>query len=405
MTTTDATCPVRELPRDRCPFDPDPAYVRLRVEEPVTRVNTPAGLDVWLVSRYEDARTVLLDGESFSNIDSSSSHLIGQVEQLQQPPPPGILLRLDGEAHSSLRLRLAREFSPKAMARLEPYVQALVEEHLQRLIAAGTPFDLYRDFALTIPSLVIGELLGVPVQDRDVFASTTSRMVDISLTAQEREAASQEMNGFLVQLVQAKFADPADDLLSRLITDPRKHPVTFEELVGLSLLLLTAGHDTTANMIALGTLRLLQEPALAERVRDDCEVLQTGIDELVRYLTIVHYGVLRLAVRDVQVGDVMVPAGDYVAVSLESANRDEALTLDPDRLDLERTSAHVGFGYGVHQCLGQHLARLELRLALPALLRQLPGLRTVEALPDIPFKNDMIVYGVKKLNVTWDGAR
>ncbi|WP_432542029.1 cytochrome P450 [Kineococcus sp. SYSU DK002] len=396
------TAPVEDLPRERCPFDPDPRFEQLRDERPVTRVSTPSGLDVWLVSRYEDARAVLADGDSFSNGDSSSSHLIGDPAGLGGPAQSGVLLRLDGEAHSSLRLRLAREFTPKAIARLEPFVQRLVDEHLQRLRATQGPVDLYRAFALPIPSLVISEMLGVPEAERESFSGITARLIDFSVPAEERDAAAGELFAFLGRLVQSKFDAPGDDLLGRLITDPRNHPVDFEELVGLSILLLTAGHDTTANMITLGTLRLLQEPELAARVRDEDAVLGTGIDELVRYLTIVHLGVLRRAVRNVEVGGELVHAGEYVAVALESANRDPRSIEDPDRLDLDRRSAHVGFGYGVHQCLGQHLARLELRLTLPALLRGLPGLRTVQSLENIPYKNEMVVYGVKELLVTWD---
>ena len=403
--TTQERSPLEPLPQARCPFDPDARFEELRDEHPVTRVSTPAGLDVWLVSRYEDARTVLLDGESFSNIDSSSSHLIGDVAELGQPAPAGILLRLDGPAHSSLRLRLAREFSPKTIAKLEPFIQEVLDAHLDTIAAQEGPIDLYRQFALPIPSLVISEIIGVPEADRDGFSELTARLIDFGLSAKDRDVAGQEIQGFLARLVQSKYEAPGDDLLSRLIQDPRQHPFTFEELVGLSLLLLTAGHDTTANMIALGTLRLLQEPELAARIRDDESVLGTAIDELIRYLNIVHFGVLRLAVRDVEVGGRLVKAGEHVAVALESANRDPRFLDEPDRLDLDRSSAHVGFGYGVHQCLGQHLARLELRLVLPALLRRLPGLRTVKPLDEIPYKNEMVVYGVKELLVTWDGTR
>jgi cytochrome P450 len=174
-----------------------------------------------------------------------------------------------------------------------------------------------------------------------------------------------------------------------------------QELQGLALLLLAAGHDTTANMITLSTYTLLKNPEQAAKLQTPA-VLDTGIDELIRYLSIIHNGVLRKAVKDVTIAGQKIGAGDHVAVVLESANRDPRFLDDADRLDLDRHSAHVGFGYGPHQCLGQHLARLELRIALPELFRRLRGLRVVTPDEEIPFKNDMLVYGIKKLMIDWD---
>ncbi len=154
-------------------------------------------------------------------------------------------------------------------------------------------------------------------------------------------------------------------------------------------------------MITLGTYALLRNPDQAARLGEP-GMMSTGVDELIRYLSIVHNGVLRKAVRDVTVGDQLVRAGEHVAVVLESANRDPRFMSDADRLDLDRRSAHVGFGYGAHQCLGQHLARLELTVALPELFRRVQGLRAVQPESDIPFKNDMLVYGIRELLVEWD---
>jgi cytochrome P450 len=385
---------VAPLPTDRCPFDPDPRYQSLRDEEPVSRVSTPAGFDIWIVTRYEDALRVLGDTTSFSNVDASSSHLMGDKDQLGATPPPGILLRHDGDSHSRLRLRLAREFMVKRVAKLEPYIRGLVADQIDRLASRHGPVDLYREFALPVPALVISELLGVPESDRAEFEHATAAQVDLRLSLEERQAAAIESAGFFARLVASKFENPGDDLLSRLILEPT-------ELQGIAILLLAAGHDTTANMITLGTYALLQHPDQAAKLADP-KVLDTAIDELIRYLSIVHNGVLRKAVMDVTIGDVTVRAGEYVAVVLESANRDPAFLPDADALDLERRTAHVGFGYGPHQCLGQHLARLELRIALPELLRRVRGLRVVTPEAQIPFKNDMVVYGIRELLVEWD---
>ncbi|WP_335991217.1 cytochrome P450 [Glycomyces sp. MUSA5-2] len=393
--------PTAELPMDRCPFDPDPRYRDLREDSPVVRVTTPAGFDVWLVTRYDDARQVLADGASFSNVDASSSHLMGDKDQLGAPPPPGVLLRLDGDEHSRLRLRLAREFMVKRVARLEPFIRRVVAEHLDRLATLEGPVDLYRQFGLPIPALIISELLGVPEDDREEFERATASQVDLRLSLEERQAAAIASAGFFARLVESKIAEPGDDLISRLVLEPAERPLDAAELQGIALLLLAAGHDTTANMITLGTHALLEHPDQAAKIGDPA-VLDTAVDELIRYLSIVHNGVLRKAVADVVVGGVTVRAGEHVAVVLESANRDPGFLPDADRLDLERRSAHVGFGYGAHQCLGQHLARLELRIALPELFRRVRGLRVVTPKDAIPFKNDMVVYGIRELMVDWD---
>ncbi len=393
--------PTEALPTQRCPFDPDPRYRTLREESPVTRVSTPAGVDVWLVTRYADAQRVLGDGASFSNIDSSSSHLMGDKDALGAPPPPGVLLRHDGDAHSRLRLRLAREFMIKRVARLEPFIRRVVAEHIDRLAETSGPVDLYGAFGLPVPALVISELLGVPEEDREKFERFTAAQVDLRFTLDERQAAAYESVTFFAQLVDAKLVDPGDDLISRLILEPTERPMDAAELQGIAMLLLAAGHDTTANMITLGTHALLEHPEQAARLSDPA-TQDTAVDELVRYLSIVHNGVLRKAVADVEVGGVTVRAGEHVAVVLESANRDEAFLGDSDELDLARRSAHLGFGYGAHQCLGQHLARLELRIALPELFRRVRGLRVVMPGDEIPYKNDAVVYGIRELQVDWD---
>lgn len=394
--------PRRALPQNRCPFDPDPQYAELRASRTVTRVSTPAGLDVWLVSGYDDARKVLGDSINFSSIDASSSHLMGDPEALGGTPPPGVLLRYDGDEHAKLRLRLAREFMIKRVARLEPFIRQLVTEHIDRLSQKQGPVDLYREFGLPVPALVISELLGVPEHDRETFEKATAAQVDLNLSLEERQAAGAESAGFFAGLVAAKYENPGDDLISKLIQEPAGRPMDFEELTGLSMLLLAAGHDTTANMITLATYALLQNPAQAQKMVDDPAVMDTGVDELIRYLSIVHNGVLRKATEDVTINNQLIRAGEHVAVILESANRDPRYLEAADTLDLTRSTAHVGFGYGPHQCLGQHLARLELRIALPELFRRVKGLRVVTETEDIRFKNDMVVYGIHELMIDWD---
>jgi cytochrome P450 len=399
--STASAAPRGELPMDRCPFNPSPRYEQLRVEDPITRVTTPAGIDVWLVSRYEDARAVLGDSAIFSSVDASSSHLMGDKDNLGAPPPPGVLIRHDGDSHSRLRLRLAREFMMKRVAKLEPFIRKVVADQIDRMATLDGPIDLYREFGLPVPALVISEILGVPEADRAQFETFTAAQVDIALSVEERDAAAAASAGFFAQLVASKFENPGDDLISRLIREPSPQPLSFEELMGLSLLLLAAGHDTTANMITLGTYALLNNADQAAKL-DHPGIMDTAVDELVRYLSIIHNGVLRKAVVDTIVNGQAIRAGEHIAVVIESANHDPEFLIDADRLDLERRSAHLGFGFGPHQCLGQHLARLELKVALPELFRRVRGLHVVTPDGKIPFKHDMIVFGIKELMIDWD---
>jgi cytochrome P450 len=227
-------------------------------------------------------------------------------------------------------------------------------------------------------------------------------MISSRSTPEEAVAAGDELKEYLVRLLDRKADEPSDDLLSRLVVE-QAETMTRAQIADMGVLLLVAGHETTANMIALGTLTLLQHPdQLAELREGDPELVKSAVEELLRYLTIVHSGRRRVATEDVEVGGRLIKAGEGVIVATDSGNRDEKAFPDPDVLDIHRDARrHIAFGYGVHQCLGQPLARVELQVVYGTLYRRVPTLRLAVPLEQVRFKHDMLVYGVHELPVSW----
>jgi cytochrome P450 len=317
----------------------------------------------------------------------------------------GNLLGFDPPEHTRLRRMLTPEFTVRRMRRLEPRIVEIVEQHLQAMQTAGPPADLVADFALPIPSLVICELLGVPYADRASFQARTSRLLDISLPMDERLELGRESRAYMADLVDRAQGAPGEDMLGMLV---REHgsghggDLSTDELIGIAGLLLVAGHETTSNMLGLGTLALLRHPEQLARVRDDPAAVVPAVEELLRWLGIVHSGIPRTTTQDVELGGVAIPADSLLILGLTAANRDPRFLADGDRLDVTRDAAgHVAFGHGVHHCLGAPLARMEMRIAFPALLRRFPGLALAVPYEEVAFRSFHFIYGLHTLPVTW----
>jgi len=272
------------------------------------------------------------------------------------------------------------------------------------MLAGPKPADLVQAFALPVPSLVICELLGVPYADHEFFQTRSSILIKRTSTAEQSVEATEQLTDYLDELLGEKLKHPADDLLSGLTERIRAGELTRRQAASMSMLLLVAGHETTANMIALGTLALLEHPEQLARVREseDPKLIASAVEELLRYLNIVHSGRRRVALADLEVDGTTIRAGEGIVLANDMGNRDETAFADPDRLDVERNPRHhVAFGFGVHQCLGQPLARVELQVVYGTLYRRLPDLRLAVGLDEIKFKHDGVVYGVYELPVTW----
>jgi cytochrome P450 len=405
-TGTAAPTGLPEFPSTRageCPFDPATGYAALRETDGLAKVSTQAGVDAWVISGYDEVRTVLADHRLRSGA-GVFSHMLPSAD-LEREIDSGSILLNDGERHVRLRRLLTSEFTVKRVQALRPRIVQLIEDHLDAMLASDGPVDLVEAFALPIPSLVICELLGVPYAERDEFQQRSAILVSVNRTQEEVERVIGDLEKYVEGLVLAKQAQREDDLLSRLITRSEEHdqPLTVPELVSIGITLLIAGHETTANMIGLSTLALLRDPEQLDALRNNPELAPAAVEELLRYLTVVQFGLFRQVEEDLPLGDETIRAGEYLIAALSAGNRDERMFPDPDRIDLSRkASKHLAFGFGPHQCLGQQLARVELQEVFTRLYRRIPTLRLAVPFDEIKFKNNTIVYGVTALPVTWD---
>jgi cytochrome P450 len=387
----------------RCPFDPPAGYTELQAAEPMPQVSCPAGIDARLVTRYEDIRAVLSDPR-LSSRGASSMHMTPGID-LITPPLPGAIVQLDGDEHTRLRRLLISEFTVRRIEALRPYIQRIADEHIDAMLAGPQPADLVRDYSLPIPSLVICEMLGVPYADRATFQRESALLVNVDPDPELYEAAAARMRDYMGTLLVEKMARPQDDLLGRLIIRANEtgRPMTMQELIFLGLTLLFAGHETTANTIALGTLVLLANPDQLAALRSSPELAASAVEELLRYLSVIQFGLLRYATEDVTVADTVVKAGEWLIAATSPGNRDESVYPGSDKVDIGRAArTHLAFGFGEHQCLGQQLARVELQVGLTTLLRRLPNLRTLAAPADLTYKDESIIYGLESMPIVWD---
>jgi cytochrome P450 len=397
----------RDLPplhMRRAAFDPAPELRAIRDDAGVQVVTNAFGMRVYLVTRYADVKTVLSDHARFSNGRPPGFVVPGapQVsEQEQASNRAGNLLGLDPPEHQRLRRMLTPEFTQRRMHRLRPRIVEIVDAQLEVLSAAGPPADLVQHFALPIPSLVICELLGVPYADRDDFQRRSARQLDLSIPIPERFELQRQARAYMGELVHNARAHPGDDILGMLVRD-HGGELSDDELIGIAGLLLLAGHETTSNMLALGTLALLRHPDQLAAVRDDPAAVAPAIEELLRYLSIVQTSIPRITTTEVEIADVTIPAGQLVFASLPLGNRDPDFVDRPEDLDIGRGApGHLGFGHGVHHCLGAPLARMEMQVAYPALLRRFPALALAEDFADVQFRSFHFIYGLKSLEVSW----
>ncbi|MEV4738958.1 cytochrome P450 [Streptomyces sp. NPDC049555] len=390
------------MTRGRCPFDPAPGLTALREQGPVARMVFPDGHVGWLVTGYETVRGLLADGRLSSRGDALRSPIPLPMADDRTEVAPGMFTAMDPPEHTRYRRKVAAWFSARRTRTLEPLLTALAERHLDAMTAkaaGGEPVDLLTEFAEPMAASAICELLGVPVAEREHFADCVKSLFSVHSSAEDAIGGWQTVGGLLHGLIRAKKAEPTDDLLGTLVAEG---DLDDAELVTVGTVLLIAGYDTSANMITLGTFALLQHPEQLAALVADPALAPNAVEELLRYLTIVHAGSIRAAGEDMEIAGHRVAAGDAISLSLAAANRDPALCADPDRLDITREPvAHLAFGHGIHQCVGQQLARLELRIAFETLLRRLPGLRLAVPADEIRTRAEMIIYGVHELPVTW----
>jgi cytochrome P450 len=391
------------LPTDSaCPFAPPSAYRELRTEAPVAPLALPDGGTGWLVSTYTDARAILADHQRFS---SRLGLAESSIRKLPKEPRPGSFIAIDPPDHTRFRKLLRGYFTSRRIQELEPRIDRIVTERLDAMAAADNSADLVADFALPIPSQVICEVLGVDYADRAVFQHRAASLLKLGTSQGEQADLLAGLDDFMLQLVRTKRRTPKDDLLSKLAMNPEER-LSDEEIANVGLLLLVAGHETTANNLALAVFLLLQRTEELSALRADPNMMDMAVEELLRYLTVVRTGIPRVALEDVTFRGNTNRKGQTVVVSVASANRDADHFVDPDRLDWQRAYVpHLAFGHGVHRCIGEQLARLELSKAITGLIVRFPSLRLAVSPEQIPLRSGEVVYGVHTLPVVWSGPR
>ncbi|MEU9234824.1 cytochrome P450 [Streptomyces subrutilus] len=389
------------FPQDRtCPYHPPTAYEPLRKSRPLSRVTLFDGRSVWVVTGLAEARALLADGRL--STDRRNAGFPMPTRRFQGLEiRRAALLGFDDPEHNTQRRMLIPSFTLKRTAALRPHIRRTVDRLIDEMVAAGPRAELVSAFALPVPSMVICALLGVPYEDHEFFEEQSRRLLR-GPEAADVEDARRELDEYLVGLIGRKRREPGDGLLDELIAQRLETgEIGVAELADLAAILLIAGHETTANMISLGTFTLLRHPRQLAELRADPALISSAVEELMRFLSIAD-GMLRVATEDIEIGGVTVGAGDGVVFSTSVINRDDSVFEDPDALDWHRPARHhVAFGFGIHQCLGQNLARAEMEIALGTLFERLPGLR-LAADPDlIPFKPGDTIQGMVELPVAW----
>ncbi len=375
-----------DLTSSRIRANPYEIYERLRRNDPIHRMRL---INAWSLTGYEDAQTILQDHKRFSSGDNKLEYA-----------PYRTMLDLDPPDHTRLRALVSKAFTPRAVAALGPRAQQIVEELLNDL-AHKKRFDLISEFAFPLPVIVIAEMLGIPAQDRDrfnVWSNDIALAVEPVLTNEEIarvKQASDEIVDYFESIIAQRRRRPEDDMLSALLAaEEEGDKLTHDELIGTLMLLLVAGNETTRSLIGNGMLALLKNPAQLQRLRDNPELLDSAIDELLRYDSPVQF-IIRVVMEDTQFKGRRLRAGQKIMILVGAANRDPAVFTNPNALNIERNEkSHLSFGRGIHYCLGSPLALLEARIAFTGLLERFSSIRL---LSDPEYRNQIVLRGVEDL--------
>ena len=378
---------------------------KARAEEPVFLTTALNGVPTWIVTRYDDVRALLTD----DRLSKDSERIVALIhtKMIAAGREPELhagfgksMLMADPPDHTRLRLLLAKDFTARRVAKLRPFAEQLTDNLLTALATEPGPVDVVDGFAVALPAMVISELLGVPPEDRHEFQAWTGDV--LSGDPAVYMPANDAVVAYLGRLIAAKQAEPGEDLLSAMTKAEEGDRLSPEEVLAMALLLLIAGHETTANLISAGIRRLVTEPGLAEQLLADPAPV---IEELLRVDSPVMLATSRYTTEPVEVGGVTIPADQIVALSVGSANRDEDRFPGGELLDLERGArGHVAFGHGLHHCLGAPLARLEAEVALTAFVRQFPAAKLAVPVDQLPFRHATIMNGHAEMPVVL-GAR
>jgi cytochrome P450 len=402
-TGSDVAIPApRSYPFSRVRLEPDPQYAQLRRAEPVCRVQLPYGPPAWLVTDYYLVRAV------FGDARFSRAAAVGRDNPRECPVDMSQFAEsvnsMDPPAHSRIRQLVGKAFTPRRVEELRPRAQQIASALIDDMWAAGPPADLVGDFSFAFPAIVICELLGIPEADRGKFRAWTDAIV--STTGSKTESGQDaylQLAGYMADLFAQRRTDPGDDLLSWLVqARDDQDRLTETELLFLGMAVLVGGYETTAHQITNMVYTLLTHPAQLRQVREQPETLPAAVEEMLRFIVFGSAINPRIATADVEVGDVLVRAGEPVLCSRSSANHDANVFADPDELDFGRDpNPHIAFGYGPHFCLGAHLARMELQVALGEILSRRPALRMAVPEDQLTWNTATLMRGLAAFPIAW----
>ncbi|MGF6732102.1 cytochrome P450 [Paraburkholderia youngii] len=395
--------PAFPMPR-QCPFVPPAEYRDFQQQPGPVKVQMWDGRDAWLFTRYDDVRAVLGDNRFSGDPHVSGFPSLSPARNAVLDLEPAFI-RMDPPQHGHYRRMLTKEFMIKRVSELRPRIDSIFNRLIDELLEKGPPANLVEDLFLPLTSEVIAGLLDVPASDHGFFQEQSRLKVLLDVDPSIPKAASDRILAYLDRLIteRAKDAEDRADLLSRLIVEQvRPGHLTHRELVIMAELLLMAGHETTANQMALGVFSFLTNPDQLRLLRENPSLLRNAVEEMLRFHTIVHYNAFRVATEDVEVAGQMIRKGEGVIALISGANHDATAFEQPDRFDITRKADHhVAFSYGIHQCLGQPLARVELQVVFATLFERMPSLRFAVPLEEIKGKGDHFVQGLEALPVTW----
>jgi cytochrome P450 len=411
-TAAEAGAEIPEYPMSRaarCPFAPPPDVMALAEERPLSRVRIWDGSTPWLITGYEQCRELFSDSRvSVDDRVPGFPHWnAGMLSTVNKRPRS--VFTSDGEEHTRFRRMLSKPFTFKRVEGLRPTIQQVTDDHIDAMLAGPKPADIVAALALPVPSLVISELLGVPYEDAEMFQHHANVGLARYATGEDTAKGAMSLSKYLAQLVETKMKNPASDSAPDAVSDLAERvnagELTVKEAAQLGTGLLIAGHETTANMLGLGVLALLENPDQIAVIRDsdDPKIVACAVEELLRYLSIIQNGQRRVAVDDIHIAGELIRAGEGIIIDLAPANWDPSAFAEPDRLYLHRSGAdrNVAFGYGRHQCVGQQLARAEMQIVFRTLFQRVPTLALAVPIEEVPFKHDRLAYGVYELPVTW----
>jgi cytochrome P450 len=410
MATTElqpgADVPDYPMPRAAgCPFAPPPDVMALAEARPLSRVRIWDGSTPWLVTGYEQCRELFSDfrvsvDDRVPGFPHWNAGMLATVHKR-----PRSVFTADGEEHTRFRRMLSKPFTFRRVENLRPTIQRITDQSIDTMLAGPQPADIVTALALPVPSVVISQLLGVPYEDAEMFQHHANVGLARYATGDDTVKGAISLHKYRSQLGEKKMDNPAEDAVSDLAERVKAGELSVKEAAQLGTGLLIAGHETTANMLGLGVLALLENPDQLPAIRDadDPKIVANAVEELLRYLSIIQNGQRRVALEDISIAGEVIRAGEGIIIDLAPANWDADAFTEPERLYLHRSGAdrNVAFGYGRHQCVGQQLARAEMQIVFRTLFQRVPTLELAVPLEDVPFKHDRLAYGVYELPVTW----